>query len=94
MSVHAIMLALFNLPGGMLSDRLGRKVLVITGSLVATTGVIWYSFPQGYWTLFIAVGLAGAGSAFSTPSLAALTGDVCNPQRRGEAYGYFLTSFL
>ncbi len=93
MSIHAVMLALFNLPGGMLSDRWGRKVLAISGSLVATVGVIWYSFPQGYWTLFIAVGLAGAGAAFSTPSLAALTGDVCNPQRRGEAYGYFLTSF-
>lgn len=93
MSIHAIMLAVFNLPGGMLSDRFGRKTLVIAGTLVATLGVIWYSFPSGYWTLFIAVGLAGAGAAFSTPSLAALAGDICYPQRRGEAYGFFLTSF-
>lgn len=93
MSIHAIMLAVFNIPGGVLSDRWGRKLLAILGSLVATVGVIWYSFPQGYWTLFIAVGLAGAGAAFSTPALAALTGDICDAKRRGEAYGYFLTSF-
>ncbi len=37
---------------------------------------------------------AGAGSAFATPAIAALTADVCNPERRGEAFGYFLTSFL
>lgn len=93
MSIHAVMLAVFNIPGGLLSDRFGRKILAIAGTMLATIGVMWYSFPGGYWSLFIAVGLAGAGSAFSTPSLAALTGDVCYPQRRGEAYGYFLTSF-
>src|SRR3990172_4248849 len=93
MFIHGIGMAFFNIPGGMMSDRVGRRLPALAGSLVATAGVLWYSAASGYWALFAAVGLAGAGNAFSTPALAALTADVCDPRRRGEAFGYFLTSF-
>ncbi|OFZ74028.1 MAG: hypothetical protein A2W04_01230 [Betaproteobacteria bacterium RBG_16_64_9] len=93
MFIHGIGLAFFNIPGGMVSDRWGRRSPALLGSLVATAGVLWYAGASGYWALFAAVGLAGAGSAFSTPAVAALTADVCDPKRRGEAFGYFLTSF-
>jgi MFS family permease len=93
MFIHGLGLAVFNIPGGMMSDRVGRRLPALAGSLVATAGVIWYSAATGFWPLFLAVGLAGAGSAFSTPAVAALTADVCDPRRRGEAFGYFLTSF-
>ena len=93
MFIHGIGLAFFNIPGGMMSDRVGRRLPVLVGTLVATAGVLWYSAATGYWALFAAVGLAGAGAAFSTPAVAALTADVCDPRRRGEAFGYFFTSF-
>ncbi|MBI2935054.1 MAG: MFS transporter [Chloroflexi bacterium] len=93
MAIHGVMLAIFNFPGGVVADRVGRKWPAITGSLVATVGVLWYSFPGGYWPLFVAVGLAGAGAAFTTPALQALIGDIAQPARRGEAFSYFLTSF-
>jgi len=93
MFVHAVGLAFFNIPGGMVSDRFGRKSPAIVGSLVATTGVFWYSFANGLGSLLAAVGLAGAGSAFATPAIGALTADISNPEKRAEAFGYFLTSF-
>jgi MFS family permease len=93
MFIHGVGLAVFNIPGGMMSDRIGRRLPALLGSLVATAGVLWYSAAGSYWALFVAVGLAGAGAAFATPALAALTADVCDPRRRGEAFGYFLTSF-
>jgi MFS family permease len=93
MFIHGVGLAVFNIPGGMMSDRMGRRLPALAGSLVATAGVLWYSAANGYWALFVAVGLAGAGAAFSSPAVAALTADVCDPKRRGEAFGYFLTSF-
>ncbi len=93
MFIHGLGLAFFNIPGGMMSDRVGRRLPALAGSLVATSGVLWYSAASGYWALFAAVGLAGAGAAFATPAVAALTADVCDPRRRGEAFGYFLTSF-
>jgi MFS family permease len=93
MFVHAVGLAFFNVPGGMVSDRFGRKSPAILGSLVATAGVFWYSFANGLWALLGAVGLAGAGSAFATPAIGALTADIANPEKRAEAFGYFLTSF-
>lgn len=91
---HGIMLAVFNFPGGVVSDRWGRKWPSIYGSLIATVGVLWYSFPSGYWTLLIAVALAGAGSAFATPAIQALVGDISTPARTGEAFGYIQTSFF
>jgi MFS family permease len=93
MFIHGLGLAVFNIPGGMMSDRMGRRLPALVGSLVATAGVLWYSAAGSYWALFLAVALAGAGSAFATPAVAALTADVCDPNRRGEAFGYFLTSF-
>lgn len=94
MFIHGIMLALFNFPGGVASDRFGRKWPPLYGSLLATGGVLWYAFPGGYWFLFVAVALAGAGAAFATPGLAALVGDVSHASRRGEAFGFFQTSFF
>jgi MFS family permease len=93
MFIHGVGLAVFNIPGGMMSDRVGRRLPALLGSLIATAGVLWYSAAGGYWALFVAVGLAGAGAAFSTPAVSALTADVCDPKRRGEAFGYLLTSF-
>ena len=93
MFVHGLGLAFFNIPGGIMSDRMGRRLPAVIGSLVATAGVIWYAGATGYWALIAAVALAGAGSAFASPAVAALTADVCDPRRRGEAFGYFLTSF-
>jgi MFS family permease len=93
MFIHGLALAVFNIPGGMMSDRMGRRLPAVAGSLVATAGILWYSAASGYWALFVAVGLAGAGAAFSSPAVAALTADVCDPRRRAEAFGYFLTSF-
>ena len=49
--------------------------------------------PNGYWALSIAVGLAGAGSAFAMTAVSALTADVSSAERRGEAFGYQLTAF-
>lgn len=94
MFIHGMMLAVFNFPGGMASDRFGRKWPSLYGSLVATAGVLWYSLPSGYWALFAAVGLAGAGAATTNAGMAALVGDISSPSRRGEAFGFFLTSFF
>jgi MFS family permease len=93
MFAHGIALALFNFPGGALSDRFGRKWPPFWGSMVATIGILWYSFPNGYWPLLVAVALAGAGAAAATPGLAAMVGDISSPSRRGEAFGFFQTSF-
>ncbi|MDP2647423.1 MAG: MFS transporter [Desulfobacterales bacterium] len=92
MLTHGLGLAFFNLPGGLLSDRFGRRLPSLLGSLIATVGVFGYSLAGSFWPLLLAVGLAGAGAALASPAVAALTADVCTPERRGEAFGYFLTS--
>jgi MFS family permease len=91
MFVHGLGLAFFNIPGGIMSDRTGRRLPAVIGSLVATAGDL---VRRGHGLLGAVRrrGMAGAGSAFSTPAVAACSPDVCDPRRRGEAFGYFLTS--
>ena len=48
MFIHGVGLAVFNIPGGMMSDRMGRRLPALAGSLVATAGVLWYSAASSY----------------------------------------------
>ncbi|MBI2860185.1 MAG: MFS transporter [Chloroflexi bacterium] len=91
--IHGVLLALFTLPSGVISDRLGRKWPAVSGAFVATTGIIMYYFAGSYWLLFVAVALAGAGDGFKGSALGALVGDLASPGRRGEAFGFYVTAF-
>ncbi len=91
-----VMLAIFNLvyalvstPAGSLSDRIGRKKLIIGGWLVY--GLIYLGFalaqqPWHIWTLYIAYGLY-YGLAYGTAK--AMVADLVAPELRGTAYGTY-----
>jgi MFS family permease len=91
-----IMLAVFNLvyalvstPAGSLSDRIGRRKVIIGGWLVY--GLIYLGFalaqqPWHVWALYIAYGLY-YGLAFGTAK--AMVADLVAPELRGTAYGTY-----
>ena len=90
------MLALFNLlyslvsgPAGALSDRIGRRRLIVGGWLVYA--LIYLGFAAAHvawqmWALFAAYGLY---YALTEGSVKALVADVVAPSTRGSAYGLF-----
>ncbi len=84
--------AILSLPLGLVSDRLGRRRLILTG--MAISGLTSLSlllvrtpFQVGAIYLFSGVGLA----CFS-PSMMSYVGDVSPPQFLGRAYGWYTSS--
>ncbi|MDR3561423.1 MAG: MFS transporter [Negativicutes bacterium] len=91
-----IMLAMFNLiyalvstPAGSLSDRIGRKRLVVGGWLVYAAIYLGFAFAQAawqVWALYVVYGLY-YGMAFGTAN--ALVADLVPENLRGTAYGTY-----
>jgi DHA1 family multidrug resistance protein-like MFS transporter len=80
---------LLSLPFGILSDRLGRKVLLLSGLLISScTSFLLYfctSPPQMIWIyLFFGIGLA----AFN-PTMMSYVADISPPTHLGRAYGLY-----
>jgi MFS family permease len=91
-----LMLAAFNLvyalvstPAGNLSDRIGRRRVIMGGWVVY--GLIYLGFalsqkPWHVWSLYIAYGLY-YGLAYGTAK--AMVADLVKPEMRGTAYGAY-----
>ena len=91
-----LMLAAFNLvyslvstPAGSLSDRIGRRKVIIGGWLVY--GAIYLGFalaqrPWHIWALYITYGVY-YGMAYGTAK--AMVADLVSPELRGTAYGTY-----
>lgn len=72
---------------GSLADRLGRKLLMVCGTLIeaiGTSGFLLHASPAVYIGFRI---LQGLGSAAVIPAANALVADLVTEERRGRAYG-------
>jgi MFS family permease len=83
--VAAVLLAV---PGGMLSDRRDRRVLVaaVLGLWAAATALA--SAVQSFWQLFVLRSALGAGDAVNDPAVQSLVADYYPTQLRGRAYAF------
>jgi MFS family permease len=74
---------------GALSDRTGRKPLIVWGMLVQGAALALFAAGDGYpaWIL-AAIGL-GTGTALVYPTLLAAVGDVAHPAWRASAVGVY-----
>jgi predicted MFS family arabinose efflux permease len=81
--------ALFNVPGGALSDRFGRRPLLAAGWLIYGCVYLGFGFATAawqVWALFAAYGLYfGATEGVQS----ALVADAVPAERRGTAYGFY-----
>jgi MFS family permease len=74
---------------GALSDRIGRKGLIVAGMLLqgGAIGLIGVTSTLGAW--LVAAALLGLGTAMVYPTLLAAVGDVAEPAWRGAAVGVY-----
>ncbi|HEX9878927.1 MAG TPA: MFS transporter [Candidatus Binatia bacterium] len=77
--------------GGWLSDRLGRKTVILVGLAVCATMLPLVVLGEGFWTLIALSCLFGLGVAIVTPSTTALVADLAMTGRMGSAMGVFGT---
>ncbi len=74
---------------GALSDRWGRKWLIVAGMLVQAVGIALVAIADSFSAWAIAAVLMGAGTAMVYPTLLAVIGDVAHPTWRARAVGVY-----
>jgi MFS family permease len=74
---------------GALSDRTGRKPLIVTGMLIQATALAGFAAATGAGPWAAAAVTLGVGTAFVYPTLLAAVGDVAHPTWRASAVGVY-----
>ena len=74
---------------GALSDRVGRKALIVGGMVVQSAGIAVVSVSDGVVGFAFGAALLGLGTAAVYPTLLAGIGDVAAPSWRGAAMGVY-----
>ncbi len=76
---------------GKLSDRYGRKRLILAGMVVGAGVLAVIPLISGFYSLTLLGTLFGLAVAVVTPSTTALVADLCRTERMGAAMGVFGT---
>jgi MFS family permease len=74
---------------GSLSDRIGRKPLIVGGMLAQATAIAWIAATTGFPAWALGALVLGAGTAMVYPTLLAAIGDVAHPAWRARSVGVY-----
>lgn len=77
--------------GGWLSDRLGRKPIILVGLGLCALMLPLVVLAEGFFSLLVLSSIFGLGVAIVTPSTTALVADLAKAGRMGSAMGVFGT---
>lgn len=81
--------SLAQLGTGYLSDKWGRKGLIVLGMFVQAVGILVTSLFANFWSFLFGSFLLGLGTAMVYPTLMAAIGDVANPSWRASSVGIY-----
>lgn len=91
-----LMVASFNLvytllagPAGALSDKVGRRRLIVIGWLVYGLIYLGFALAKAGWHIWVFYALYGVYYAMAEGVAKALVADLIPPEKRGTAYGVF-----
>ncbi|MEO5580306.1 MAG: MFS transporter [Gemmatimonadaceae bacterium] len=74
---------------GALSDRVGRKRLIVSGMMLQGAALVGVALSHQMQAWIIASAMLGVGTAMVYPTLLAAIGDVAHPSWRGNAVGIY-----
>jgi MFS family permease len=74
---------------GGLSDRVGRKPLIVGGMLTQAAAIAWIAATTSFTAWALGAITLGAGTAMVYPTLLAVVGDVAHPFWRARAVGVY-----
>ena len=74
---------------GGLSDRIGRKPLIVGGMMTQAVAIVWIASVSGFRLWAVGAAVLGAGTAMVYPTLLALIGDVAHPTWRARSVGIY-----
>ena len=83
----------FSIPAGILSDRFGRKTMLIAAGVVFASAPAMYLFTSGIWPLAAIRFYHGLATAIFMPVAMAYVSDL-HEESKGEKLGWFSTATL
>lgn len=84
--------AALSVPLGLLSDRLGRRRLVLAGMLVSALTSLFLSAARSPAQVGMIYLFSGVGLACFSPAMMSYVGDVTPPHFLGRAYGWYTSA--
>ncbi len=85
---YAFMRLIFGPIWGGLSDRVGRKPILMIGILGYGITMLWFGLADRLWVLFVARSLSGILSSATSPTTMAYVGDSTPEKERGRGMGF------
>ena len=93
MAVFSLMQFIFSPIWGSLSDRIGRKPVLLIGAFGNALSMALMGFAHEYWLLFLARALAGVLSSATMPAAMAFISDSTDEKSRGGGMGIVGAAF-
>ena len=81
--IYGLTQAAFQIPFGMLSDRIGRKKVITAGLLIFAAGSVFAALADSIWGVILGRGLQGLGAIGAV--VIALTADLTREEQRTKA---------
>lgn len=88
-SAFLFMAALLSLPFGMLSDRLGRKFFILSGTLISACSSFLLYFSETPQEIIWIYLLFGIGLAAFNPTMMSYVADISPDSHLGRSYGWY-----
>ena len=86
-------LMVFALIAGVISDRIGRRKIILIGSAALATALLLYVFAVSLELLFLCTSLSGMAAGMLTGSFVSYVGDYFPYEKRGVAMGWVMSGF-
>jgi len=86
-AAYAVMRLIFGPIWGSLSDRIGRRPVLMVGIFGYAVTMVWFGLATKLWMLFAARILAGVLSSATAPTTMAYIGDSTSEKERGGGMG-------
>ncbi|GAB1344659.1 MFS transporter [Gemmatimonas sp.] len=76
-------------PGGALSDRIGRRPLIVAGWVLYAAVYAGFSLAEAQWQAWLLFAVYGAVFGLTEGAEKALVADLVSPPQRGTAFGWY-----
>ena len=90
-SAYAIMVGIFAIVAGPVSDKIGRRRILLLGTAVMTVALLMHFFVVGYYSFLAVRAATGCAGGILTGSAVSYVGDYFPYHRRGWAIGWVMS---